>query len=278
MLDIRDLTFTYAGADRAALEGVSLHVPEGQVCALVGANGAGKSTLCFALSGFVPHFYRGAYQGTVDVAGLRVESTTSADLAGIVGLVFQNPFNQISGARFSVREEVAFGLENLGVARAEMPGRIEAALARCGLTGLEERSPFALSGGQQQRLALATALAMQPRLLVLDEPTSQLDPAGTREIFATLRAMAEQGGTTVVLAEHKLAWVAEYAHRVVALADGRVIADGEPRAVLASPALRAHGVGETRYTRLARRAQAVGLAPAGQPLPVTLAQAVEFLR
>lgn len=278
MLSVRELTFTYAGAARPALENVDLHVPQGQVCALVGANGAGKSTLCFALSGFVPHFFGGLYHGAVEVAGQPVEHVTTGELAGVVGLVFQNPFNQISGARFTVREEVAFGLENLGVPRAEMPDRIEAALARCGLTGLEERSPFALSGGQQQRLALATALAMQPRLLVLDEPTSQLDPAGTREVFAALRAMAGQGGATVVLAEHKLAWVAEFADRVVALAEGRVIADGPPRAVLTDAALTAHGVGETRYTRVARRAQAEGLAPSDAALPVTLAQAVEFFR
>ncbi len=278
MIDTRGFSFTYSGTTTPALQGIDLSVPDGQLCAIVGANGAGKSTLCYALTGFIPHFFHGEIHGQVLVGGRLVADTPLADLAGEVGLVFQNPFSQISGARYTVREEIAFGLENLGVARAEMPGRIAEAVELAGLTGLEERSPYALSGGQQQRLAIASMIVMRPRLLVMDEPTSQLDPAGSKEVFATLRALAANRSTTVVLVEHKLEWVAEFADRVVVLAGGRLVADGPPDQVLAAPGLEQHGIGRTRYTAAAQRAQVRGVLPAAGRLPVTLEQAREFFR
>jgi energy-coupling factor transporter ATP-binding protein EcfA2 len=278
VIHVEDLVYTYPRGRQPALRGVSLAVPAGQFCALVGANGAGKSTLCNALAGFVPHFYRGTLKGRVEVAGLNVAETGLADLAGVVGLVFANPFNQISGARFTVRDEVAFGLENLGVERAEMVARVEETLALAGLSELAGRSPYALSGGQQQRLAIASVLAMRPQLLILDEPTSQLDPVSTRQLFELLSELAAPGKMTVVVATHSLEWVAACAERVVVLAGGQIVADGRPLEVLASPLLAEHGLGQTRYTEVARLAQEQGLAPAGRPLPVTLEQAVEFLR
>ncbi len=139
-----------------------------------------------------------------------------------VGLVFQNPFNQISGAKYSVYEEVAFGLENLGVAREEIRSRVDQALILTGIDGLADRSPYSLSGGQQQRVALTSILVMQPKILVLDEPTSQMDPIGTREVFGVIRSLTERG-MTVVMAEHKIEWVAQFADRVVALYEGKVI-------------------------------------------------------
>ncbi len=278
MIELLDLRFTYAGGDRPALDGISLSVPAGQFCAVVGANGAGKSSLCYALTGFIPHFYRGDYRGTASVAGRVVETATPADLAGVAGLVFQDPFGQITGARFTVRDEVAFGLENLGVPQEEMHGRIEQALMVCGLRAVADRSPFALSGGQQQRLAIASILAMRPSLLVLDEPTSQLDPAGTRDLFSALRGLSVAQQTTVLLTEHKLTWVAALADRVVALSGGRVIADGTAREVLTSEAVLRSGVGRTRYTQAASAARQSGLRPLDRPLPVTLAQALEYFR
>ncbi len=276
MITIEHLTYTYPATGRPALQDLSLHIPAGQFCAIVGANGAGKSTLCYALTGFVPHFYRGRMEGRLQVAGHDIAVTPPSALVGLVGLVFANPFNQITGACYTVREEVAFGLENLGVPPAAMEQRIAQALALTGLTELADRSPFALSGGQQQRLALAAVLAMQPRVLVLDEPTSQLDPVGTREVFTVLAALAAQQDTTVVLVSHALEWVATHADRVIVLMAGRLVADGPPAEVLTRPELESWGVGTTRYTQAARRAQAQGLVPPGRPLPVTLSQAVAF--
>ena len=167
MIHLGDVTYHYPRATTPALAGLSLDVPAGQFCAVIGANGAGKSTLCYTLAGFVPHFYRGKLTGRVEVAGIDVPAASLAALAGQVGLVFANPFNQITGARFTVREEIAFGLENMGVPLAEMGPRIDEVLRFAKLTDLAERSPFALSGGQQQRLALASVLVMRPPVIVL---------------------------------------------------------------------------------------------------------------
>jgi energy-coupling factor transport system ATP-binding protein len=278
VIQVRALTYSYPRSSEPALHDVELEAAAGEFCALLGANGAGKSTLCYALSGLIPHFYRGTVSGSVEVAGHDVLATPLAALAGDVGLVFANPFNQITGARFSVREEIAFGLESLGIPRAEMLARVDRILERTGLGELAERSPYALSGGQQQRLAIASVLVMQPKVLILDEPTSQLDPAGTRDVFELLHDLASAGDTTIILAEHKTEWVAAFADRVIVLEAGAVISQGQPAQVLADVALSEKGVNLTRYTLLAQQALKRGLvAPAGR-LPVTLEQAKQFFQ
>jgi energy-coupling factor transporter ATP-binding protein EcfA2 len=278
MISLHGITYTYPGTSQPALKDISLEIPAGQFCAVVGANGAGKSTLAFTLAGFIPHFYHGKLAGQAVVAGKNVADTPLDELVLSAGLIFQNPFNQISGAKFTVREEVAFGLENLGVPRAEMLARVEETLALVGIADLADRSPLALSGGQMQRVAIASVLAMRPQVLILDEPTSQLDPIGSREVFAAVRALAAGRGMTVVMIEHKLEWVAVFADRVVALSGGALVAAGRPEDVLTAEGLPALGIGQTRYTQAARRARAAGLWPPGAPLPVTLDQAVAGFR
>lgn len=278
MIRLDHVSYSYPRSATPVLSDLSVEIPAGQFCAVIGANGAGKSTLCSALAGFVPHFYRGRLTGTVEVAGIDIAASSLAELAGTVGLVFSNPFNQITGARFSVRDEVAFGLENMGVPRAEMEARIDDILQFAGLAGLADRPPFALSGGQQQRLAIASVLVMRPRVVVLDEPTSQLDPVGSKEVFTVLRDLAATDEATVFLAEQKLEWVAAFADRVLVLHEGRLVADGLPSEILASADLQRYGLEPTRYTRAARAAQAAGLRSKDAPLPVTLEQAVEFFR
>jgi energy-coupling factor transporter ATP-binding protein EcfA2 len=277
VIRLTDVTYSYPRATVPALAGLSLEVPAGQFCAVIGANGAGKSTLCAALAGFVPHFYRGQLTGQIEVAGIDVAASSPAELSGAVGLVFSNPFNQITGARFTVREEIAFGLENMNVPRAEMEERIEAMIRFAGLDGLSDRSPFALSGGQQQRLAIASVLVMRPQVVVLDEPTSQLDPIGSKEVFTVLRDLAATDEATVFLAEQKLEWVAAFADRVLVLHEGRLVADGPPAEILASSDLPQYGLEPTRYTRAARAAREAGWRSDG-PLPVTLEQAVAFFQ
>jgi energy-coupling factor transporter ATP-binding protein EcfA2 len=278
VIRLADVTYYYPRGTVPALDNLSLEVPAGQFCAVIGANGAGKSTLCSALAGFVPHFYRGKLAGTVEVAGIDVAASSLAELSGTVGLVFSNPFNQITGARFTVRDEVAFGLENMGVPLLQMEQRIDDILRFAGLVDLADRSPFALSGGQQQRLAIASVLVMRPQVIVLDEPTSQLDPIGSKEVFAVLRDLAATDEATVFLAEQKLEWVATFADRVLVMHQGRLVADGPPDEILSSPDLSQYGLEPTRYTQAARAAQAAGLRPAGANLPVTLEQAVEYFQ
>jgi len=275
---VSGLRFRYAGTHRDALHAIDLAVGTGELVGVVGANGAGKSSLCYTLSGYIPHFYTGSIEGDVLVAGHDVRRTPVSEMVSDVGLVFQNPFNQISGARYTVLEEVAFGLENLGVEQAELRPRAMDALRATGLENLADRSPFTLSGGEQQRLAIAAVMAMRPKVLVLDEPTSQLDPAGTRSIFEVLQRLAREGKTTIVLTEHKLGWLAAFVDRLVVLHAGQLVADGPPRDVLSQALEQPWGVGATRYTRAAQAAVQRKILSAAAPLPVTLEQALESLR
>lgn len=272
IIDIEGLTYTYPATDHPVLKDISLQIEEGEFLSIVGPNGAGKSTLCYTLSGFVPHFFQGDLQGKVIVAGLDSSQSRLSDWALNVGLVFQNPFNQISGSKFTVYEEIAFGLENLGIPRKEMLPRVEKAMELTGISDLAERSPYSLSGGQQQRVALTSILVMEPNVLVLDEPTSQLDPIGTREVFQVIKDMSQRG-MTVIMAEHKIEWVAEFADRVIALHEGEILIQGSPREVLTSPLLPGKGAGISRYTSVARQAASAGLWPEDETLPVTLKQA-----
>lgn len=272
-VNLQNVTYQYPLTKTPALQNINLQVDEGEFVAIVGPNGAGKSTLCYALAGFVPHFFKGEISGTIEVAGKESSKSTLDEWVLNVGLAFQNPFNQISGAKYTVFEEIAFGLENIGVPREEMKTRVEDAMALTGIRDLADRSPYSLSGGQQQRVALTSILVMRPRLLVLDEPTSQMDPIGTREVFGTIRKMAEDG-MTVVLVEHKMEWIAQFADRVVALKDGSILLEGKPGDVLTSDLLAENGFGSSRYTSTAREAKKRGLWRK-ENLPVTLDEAVE---
>ena len=225
---LRGVTFTYRGAATAALRDVSLRIGQGEVVLLMGASGAGKSTLARCLNRTIPQFLPGTLTGSVVVAGTDVGGATVADLAGVVGLVSQDFEAQLFST--SVRHEVAFGMEQLGVPRPEMARRLAAALAVVGLAGFERRDPVTLSGGEKQRLAIAALLAQEPALLVLDEPTTDLDPAGKSEIFAVLATLRRRGAS-VLLIEHETG-AAEFADRLVLMQDGRVVADGAPAALL----------------------------------------------
>ncbi|WP_321392265.1 ABC transporter ATP-binding protein [uncultured Desulfuromusa sp.] len=277
MIEIEDFSYTYPSGQAPALENISLSISAGEFVAVIGANESGKSTLAYALTGFVPHFFKGKMSGRISVAGLDTQQTPLSDLASVAGLVFQNPVNQISGVKFNVYDEVAFGLENLGVPREQMGARIDAVLELTGLSNLGERSPYELSGGQQQRLALASMLVMQPQVLVLDEPTSQLDPLGSQNLFLAVQQLSRQG-MTVIMAEHKLEWIAAFADRVIVLSAGKVVLDGAADVVLTSPLLDSFQIERTRFTRVAEQARKLGLWPEEKALPVTLDQALSGFR
>jgi len=273
IVEVINVIYKYPLTDSPALQNINLQVNEGEFVAIIGPNGAGKSTLCYTLAGFVPHFFKGELTGSVEVAGMKSSQSTLDQWVLNVGLAFQNPFNQISGAKYTVFEELAFGLENIGVPRDEMKARVVSVMELTGISDLANRSPYSLSGGQQQRVALTSILVMQPKVLVLDEPTSQMDPIGTREVFGVIRKMAEQG-MTVILVEHKVEWIAQFADRVIALKDGQILLDGTPSEVLTSPLLEESGFGISRYTSVARKAQELGLWKMDR-LPVTLDEAAE---
>lgn len=221
------LSFAYPYADRPALVDVSLELAEGEVVALLGRSGSGKSTLLRALAGLVPHFHGGTFAGRVVVAGQDTRLTRPADLAGAVATVFQDPEDQVVFTR--VAGEVAFGLENIGTPPREIHGRVEAALAGVGALHLAERRVEEISGGELQRVCLASALALRPRLLLLDEPTSQLDPAGADVFLDAVHGL----GTTVVLSEQRVARALAVADRVLFLDGGRLVLDASRREAIA---------------------------------------------
>lgn len=261
MLRVTNLTYQYPDTSHPVLKGISFGLEKGQVLLVAGGTGAGKSTLCYALAGFVPHFFNGDIEGDVTLAGRSMRESVLGEWVKDVGLVLQNPFNQISGARMTVFEEVAFGLENLGVPREEMGERVRAVLAQLEIDHLAERSPYALSGGQQQRVAIASVLAMRPELLVLDEPTAQLDPEGTAEVFAVVRGLAERG-TTVVMATHQLAEVAPFVTHTLVLHQGEMVRFGTADEILRDTALAQFGVEPPLYV-------SVGVAVGQSPPPLT---------
>jgi len=222
LASVEQLTFTYPGAERPAVDGVSLDIEAGEFVALLGASGSGKSTLLRALAGLVPHFHGGRFAGRVSVGGHDTRKTHPAQLAGTVATVFQEPEEQVVLTR--VLAEVAFGLENIGTPPAEIVPRALRALHTVGAGHLAERPVAELSGGELQRVCLASALALEPELLLLDEPSSQLDPDAARAFFEYARAQ----GCAVVVAEQRPELPLELADRVVFMRDGVVVDDLPP--------------------------------------------------
>ena len=215
---VADLTYSYPGTT-AGLRGVSLEIEPGEVIALLGPSGSGKSTLLRALAGLVPHFHGGRFAGRVEVGGLDTRRVRPAELAGVVATVFQDPEDQVVMA--IVRNEVAFGLENLGTTPADIGPRSAAALDSVGIAHLAERRTTELSGGELQRTCLAAALALEPRLLLLDEPTSQLDDDGAAGFLSAISA----AGCAIVISDHRVGRALALATRVLFLEDGRVLVD-----------------------------------------------------
>ncbi len=215
---------------------------------LTGPSGCGKTTLCRCFNGLVPHFYGGELQGDVTVTGLNVTQQAICDLAQHVGLVFQSPENQLFA--LSVEKDVAFGLENLGIPRDEIQKRVDWALRMTGITNIRERAPHELSGGQQQRVAIACVLAMQPDVMILDEPTSFLDPVGAQKIFDVISRLNKDLGITTILVEHRLDLAGKFANHVIVMDEGKVMLDGEPRGIFTSEDARLIGVGIPKATRL----------------------------
>lgn len=225
MLD--QLTFRYQRKSVDALHDISYYIAPQQITAIIGPSGAGKSTLCAMIAGFMPQFFRGQVGGTITVNNQSPITSSIIDMLPHVTLVTSQASSQISGVCFTVAEEVGFALQNLGVAPDLIRQRVINALQTMDIAHLAERSPFALSGGQQQRMVIAAALALQPPVLVLDEPTAQLDPPAVEALGATLRTLASRGHT-IIVAEHHLDWVAAYADAVMVLDHGQLVASGTP--------------------------------------------------
>jgi energy-coupling factor transport system ATP-binding protein len=229
VIEIKDLTFHYQLQEKPALKNINLTIYEGEYVAILGLNGAGKTTLQLCMNGVIPNMIYGDFEGDVLVNGLNTQEYPTRELAKVVGVVFDNPEFQLT--QTSVAEEVALGLENLGIPTEDMQAIIDEALEVVGMDGLQERSPFALSGGQQQRLAIASALAMKPEIFVMDEPTSNIDPIGKEEVIAVAAKLNKEKHMTVILAEHEVEVIAQFADHVVVIHEGEIVLDGTPHEV-----------------------------------------------
>lgn len=274
LIEVKDLKYRYPGTTELALDGVSFTVEKGEFIGIAGENGAGKSSLSQALLGLIPQFYKGAYGGSVTVCGMDARSTPVSELCRHVGLVFQNPFNQLSGAKDTVYDEVGYGLQNLGFPPEEIRTRVESVLRCFGIWEYRDRNPFDLSGGQLQRVAICSVLAMNPDVLILDEPTSQLDPEGSEEVFHTVDELTKMG-ITIIMIEQKIEKLAGYCDRVLLMHQGHVVDYDTPRNIFSREDLYDLGVNPPAYTRFAR---ANALAFEDGTLPVTHAETLELVK
>jgi len=248
LIETKGLTYTYPGGSKQSITDVSIKIEKGEFALITGPSGCGKTTLCRCFNGLIPHFYQGEIKGETTVAGMNISEHPIHELAKHVGLVFQNPENQLFA--LSVEKDVAFGLENLGTQRETMREKVDWALQLTRINDLRERAPYELSGGQQQRVAIASVLAMQPEVMVLDEPTSFLDPLSARRIFEVIHQLNKTLGITVILVEHRLDLTAKYTNHIIVMNEGRVVLDGDPREVLQSEETRLIGVGIPKATLL----------------------------
>ena len=249
MITIQDVSFTYKDEKQPALQEVSLSVPDGGFLGVIGPAGAGKTTLARAVSGMIPHLYPGDFYGSVTVNGMDTFETSLVDLSRQVGTVFQDVDSQIISPM--VEDELLYGLENFGVPREEIPARMEEALAKVGIPDLRDRTIGSLSGGQRQKVAIASIVALKPQVLVLDEPTGELDPRSSRQVFSLLKELNEEQGITVIIIEQKIMLLCEFAKQLAVLNGGRVVRQGATRDVLAhAEELQALGVNCPRVTSL----------------------------
>ena len=258
ILQIDGLSFRYPEAPREAVSRFDLRVPQGEIVVLAGPSGCGKSTLLRAVNGLIPHMYSGDYAGEVKVEGVSVKGSDMRALAQKVGFLFQNPENQIF--MFTVERDVAFGLENIGVPRPEMRERVDEALRLLGIGDLAQRAPHELSDGQKQRVALAGVLAMRPSLVILDEPTSLLDPKTAGELVGLVARLRRELGTTFVIVEHRLDLLVRVADRLVVMSEGRKVLEGTPADILFGEEAESFGVATPAVTKLQKLLAQEGLA------------------
>jgi energy-coupling factor transport system ATP-binding protein len=264
IIEVEGLHYTYPNIESPALRGIDLSIDKGEFILLTGPSGCGKTTFSRCLNGLIPHFYNGDFEGSVFVNGLDVRENATSKLALNVGLIFQNPDNQIFA--LTVEKDVAFGLENLGIPKAQMMEDIGWALNATGIDHLRNRGTHELSGGQKQRLAIASILAMKPRILVLDEPTSFLDPIGAESTFKVLDTLNKDHGITIILIEHRVDLAAKHVGKVILFGEGHITNVGSPDEIFLEEETRLAGIGVPKLVELTKRLRARNLDMPKTPL------------
>jgi energy-coupling factor transport system ATP-binding protein len=278
VLSLKDVTYSYPGTKKRALKEINLEIKQGEFVGIVGANGSGRSTLCYCFNGLIPHAQGGNLKGEIEIRGMDTHKSNVPEIAQWVGLVFSNPEAQLT--QLSVADEIAFGPANLGVPAEEIHQLIKDMLKLVLMEGMEDRNTHSLSGGQQQRLAIASVLAMRPEILVLDEPTSNLDPQGVVEVYSTVHRLNKENNTTVVMVDHAVDMLTEYASRIIAMGKGKIIADSTPDEVFGDVDLLSNaGIQIPQIPLLFHQLQEENiLNPNPNVIPVTIDQGYEQMR
>ncbi len=252
MIELKNVSFKYELQENTLIKNINLTIDEGEFVGIIGKNGSGKTTLCNIIRGIIPDFIQGKISGDIIIDDKNIDDIERGEMAELVGFVFQNPFSQISGIKKTVFEEIAYGLENLGVEREEIIKRVEDVIKLLKIEDLRDKAPNELSGGQSQRVAIASIIVMNPKILIFDEPTSQLDPLGTQEVFDILKLLKSQN-KTIILVEHKIDMIAEYADRVIVLDDGEILFDGDCHRILSNRKIEEHNVSMPIVSKLAHQ-------------------------
>ena len=275
-LKLENVNYKYPLEEKNTLQNINIEIKKGEFWAVIGKNGSGKTTFCNILRRFVPDFYKGELTGKITLEGKELKDYSQKEIVQKIGFVFQNPFTQISGVKNTVFEEIAYGLENLGIERETIISEVEKILKLLEIEKLRDKNPYNLSGGQKQRVALASIIAMNPDILVIDEPTSQLDPKGTEDIFKIINLMANEG-KTIILVEHKLELIAEYAENILVLDEGEIILSGKASEVLNNKILLEKEIGMTQYSMLAYELEKARKTKF-EEIPITKEKIIELLK
>ncbi len=274
-IELKDVSYKYPYTKNFALQNVTCSFERGKFYGIIGENGGGKTTLCNLIRGLIPHFYLGKLTGECLVEGKDIREWDTAELSSKIGYVFQNPFTQISGIKPTVFEEVAIGLENLGVPKEVMLDRVAKVCEQLDIGHLIKNNPNELSGGQRQRVAFASIIAMDTDTLVIDEPTSQLDPEGTESVFNIINQL-KHSNKTIILVEHKIDLIAEFCDEILVMENGTIAFSGPTKEILAKRELMDHNAAIPEVAKFGH-----AMEDAGKPLseiPVTLNEALELVK
>lgn len=274
-IELKNVTYTYPLSKEPALKNITCSIERGKFYGVIGENAGGKTTFCNLLRGLIPHFYHGTLEGEVLIEGENIREIDIDILSTKIGYIFQNPFTQISGVRKTVFEEIALGMENLGVAKEEMIKKTIEIAKLLKIEHLLQNNPNRLSGGQRQRVAFASILAMDTDVFVIDEPTSQLDPQGTECIFEIIH-MLKENGKTIILVEHKVDLLSGYADEMLVIGQGKLIAKGPTKEILSDMSFIEKGVALPKAAMLGK-----ALIDEGENLPyipVNKADCVKLLK
>lgn len=272
LIELHNVSYTYPLTEHPLIKNVDLHFEAGTVYGIIGRNQSGKTTLCNIIRGFIPTLFYGELSGEVLYKDKPVREYNIGSLAAEIGYSSQNPFTQISGVKESVEEEIAYGMENMGVPVATMRQEVDEMIHLFHLEELRDKNPYDLSGGQKQRVALASVVALNPEVVILDEPTSQLDPQSTQEIFSIVGTLRSQG-KTIVIVEHKVDLLAQYCDRILLMEDGMVQKSGDARQIFGDPDTIVHGGSIPQVTQFFIEHLGVK-----EQVPITIAEAVKLIK